>query len=205
MGLFDIFKRNKTIQPEIIRFPMDEVDVDVKILNDALEKFKHDKNYDDVILTYESILIDKESYLFGTEHAIRLAEFYYADNQHDKAWGFLNKLYLEYMKNGIQHRIYKVRFIQHKILKKERKYCDALEMLMLSHMERYRPDNVFNRERFIKEAIPIFRKLGIYDDNDKINILCLIIEKQPCKHGFYEGSSLIIEYRKFIDKYNLRK
>ena len=140
-------------------------------LNDAYNEFKINKNYEDVIAAYEEILLDDDSKMIGTVHSIRLAEFYIATNQHDKAWGYLNKLALQTY--GL---IDKIRRTQHKILKKEKKYTEALLFLMYYYMHKNKRNGIFQESMFRKDANVLFKKIGL--DVDCVDQITTVMRTQ---------------------------
>lgn len=92
-------------------------------------------NDDNLIKVYEDIF--KEGLCFnGNSHVIRLAELYYKTGQMDKAWGYSNKIGIEFYNANIMD---KIRDVQVKILKKENKYLGALisQMAALFYQNSY--------------------------------------------------------------------
>ena len=89
-----------------------------------------------LIKVYEDILLKEGICFVGNSHVIKLAELYYKTEQMDKAWGYLNNLVV-----GNKHAdmMDKIKDVQVKILKKEKKYLDALifQMAALFYQNSY--------------------------------------------------------------------
>ncbi|MBC3797151.1 hypothetical protein [Acetobacterium tundrae] len=80
-----------------------------------------------LIEVYEDVLLNEGLCFNGKGYYINLAELYYKTGQLDKAWGYLNKI-------GVEHPelISKIRDFQSKVLRKEKKYQDALLFQIIS-------------------------------------------------------------------------
>ena len=111
-----------------------------------------------------------------------LLNLYVSEKNYDKAWGFTNKLCLN---NAIPRN--KIRREQFRILKKEKRYISALDMLMGAYLLSYSNQTSFNRNAFIKEAGACTRALKWGEDvlNDMADILA-----EQLKNKDYDESKL---------------
>jgi len=84
---------------------------------------KESGDLNNLIKVYEDILLKEGLCFNGKGYYINLAELYLKNGQNDKAWGYLIKL-----GTGNKHHdiMDKIKYVQSKILKKEKKYVDAL-------------------------------------------------------------------------------
>lgn len=89
------------------------------------------------------------------KYYMTLSKMYYENGQRDKAWGFLNEMVMTHPEL-IEH----VRKEQVRILKKERRWLEALRTFCLqSYHAAERPN--YGAERFVREGRPIANKLGL--------------------------------------------
>lgn len=167
----------------------------LNILNKAREKYKIDKNIDAIIKTYEEVvLIEEVDYpRIGT---LYLAELYYKNNELDKAWSHTNWTLLKEPKSIVE-----VRRLQYKILKKEKKYADALCSLMASFMyesEIYERVTELDKIAFSKQCRVTLRKLKI-DTEEYFEYLCFLIDRQ-IKNKTFDESELRLEVKRLLDE-----
>lgn len=98
-----------------------------------------------------------------------LAEMYMKAGENDKAWGYVNQLYLWTTdpKCNIHGYNDKVRYIQFKLLKSEKRFKEALVMLVSSYMlNAYAIQGIyFNKKKFIKEAKTTAKGIGFSEDD----------------------------------------
>ena len=87
-----------------------------------------------------------------------------------------------------------------KVLKKEKKYVDAMQMLMLSYLFNSKWNNTFRDTAFVKDATPIANKLKW--DSEKIDILAQIISDQVKRKNYDEGA-LIKSFQKALSQFGL--
>ncbi len=162
---------------------------------EARNQYKADNDIDKIISVYEYALIYATPPLKNAQsHVLYLAELYIKNKQNDKAWGYLNSLLLSH--RDITH---KIRFLQCKILKKEKRYIDAMQMLMLGYLFKSQYTTVFQKEAFLKEATVIANKLEW--DTSKTKFLAQIIEYQV-KHKNYDEGLMINKYIEAIESFN---
>ena len=157
---------------------------------EAREQYKTDNDINKVISVYEQALITSNPPLRSDAHTMYLADLYIKSGQNDKAWGYLNSILISHIRlTG------KIRYAQCKILKKEKKYVDAMQMLMLSYLFNSKMNDDFRETAFVKDATPIANKLKW--DSDKIDILTQIISNQVKRKNYDEGT-LIKSFKKVL-------
>lgn len=120
------------------------------------------------IAVYEKHVLDLSKLQWNAfNYCLDLAELYVKANRKDAAWGYLNNMLLYTMANPNNNWLpYKIRFEQFKILKSEKKYKDALFMLVDSYVtnsiEMTRP--YFNRNAFLKDVKTTAKGVGLTED-----------------------------------------
>lgn len=157
-------------------------------VNQAQERYKQDGNIDAVIKELEYAFITANPPCNSSQN-LDLANYYIKAGQNNKAWGYLNML-----ESKLLAPTEKIRLLQARILKKEKKWADAIEMYMLGYLAKSKWNNTFQKEMFQKDIQSSANKLGW--DNTKIEQLSLMIEKQV-KQKNYDGSALVKEFRKY--------
>lgn len=164
---------------------------------EAREQYKVDNNIDKLIAAYEYAMIEAKPPLKNAQsHTMYLAELYIKNNQNDKAWDYLNSILLSHI--DLTH---KIRFLQCKILKKEKRFVDAMIMLMMGHLFKAQINATFAKDAFIKEATPIANKLGL--NNDNVEYLAYLIENQV-KHRNYDDQTLRTSYKKALSDFGVQ-
>ena len=175
MGIFDIFGKKKTtpdrkISPEppvkdISRI-IEDSDKAIADMHKADAAFEKDEDIEKRIRVYEKYLLEKpqwNSFNFN----LSLAKMYVKNGHNDKAWGYLNQMYLWAIDpDAIGGDASKVRFEQFKILKAEKKYKDAMLMLVSSYvLNAYAVrDMYFNKSKFTKDAKTTAKAIGFSED-----------------------------------------
>ena len=175
MGIFGVFGKKKTapIQNATAKPPVKDI---TKIIEDsdkaiadmhrADAAYEKDGDIEKRIKTYEKYLLEKpqwNSFNFN----LSLAKMYVKAGHNDKAWGYLNQMYLWAIDPGaIGGDASKIRFEQFKILKAEKKYKDALLMLVSSYvLNAYAVrDMYFNKPKFIKDVKTTAKAIGFTED-----------------------------------------
>ena len=174
MGIFGFLGKKKTspAQKAILKEAMKDIriieDTDKAIADmqkaDAL--FEKDGDIEKRIKVYEKYLL-KEPQWNSTNFNLSLARMYIKARHNDKAWGYLNQLYLWAVDpKVIGGDAPKVRFEQFRILKAEKRYKDALIMLVSSYViNAYLVrDMYFNKAKFVKEAKTTAKAIGFSED-----------------------------------------
>lgn len=160
----------------------------------ARAKYEEDKKIDDLIKSYEYVLLEANPPIKNIRSLpISLAELCRKNNQNDKAWGYLNSLLLTHA-----DLLDKIRFEQCKILKSEKKYTEAMEMLMCGYLYKSKWNNTFNEKLFTKEATPISNRLKW--DSQKIEYLAYLIKSQVDKQNYSEDT-LVQNYKKALERF----
>ena len=119
-----------------------------------------------------------------------LLKLYIDDKQYNKAWAYSNKLILN---SNVPTE--KVRHEQVRILKKEKKYIPATDMIMAEHLLKYSNRINFNRNAFIKDAGVCTRVLKW--DESMLEDMANILETQLKKKDYDEGH-LHNSYKKYL-------
>ena len=141
------------------------------------------------IAEYEAAIED-----FGDQnmdsHRIRLAGCYIKAGQFDKAWGYLNGLIAKY-----PHLSPKARKEQIRILKKEKRWSEAMRYVLLYYMDRciYGVPG-FNKEAFLKDLRPIANKLGL--EEDEREYFAFLLDRQ-IQSGRYQHGPIDDAFKKF--------
>ncbi len=100
---------------------------------------------------------------------MKLVSMYLKAGRNNDAWGLLNQMSIDTMKGRFPHYendMYKIKFEQFRILKREKKNNDAIAMLASSFV--YSPSS-FDRDDFIKQVRILTKGTGI--DDSQIEVL----------------------------------
>ena len=183
MGLFDIFKPKKkqtrslfiradgTVDSEKIKEDLYKSDPHYRetadhlahqdklsnYLGEAEMQYRADQDIHKLISAYEAVFIDAKPPL-NSSSDLKLADLYIKAKQNDKAWGYLNMLLAE--KNERKTELSSIRQEQAKLLKKEKKHKDAIEMFALAHLAKGKYADYFNENKFLKDIGVSARALG---------------------------------------------
>lgn len=192
-------KRNETITEELYRKDpafrkltddLSEQDRLLEIVLKAHKQYSIDGDCEKAIVAYEEVMLHPTVPLNSNTHTSFLVDLYIKAGQNDKAWGFLNSLI-----GTDRLPIEKIRNYQAKILKKENRHKDAIEMIMLEHLAKAKWNGVFNKEAFLKAIKPSANKLKL-DDSFAIELSNLI--QHHVDIGNFDESSLITQYRALL-------
>jgi len=127
-------------------------------VNDAVDALGNSSDHDKAIAHYR-MTIEKARAAdinLSTSHDFRLVNEYIKVGRFNDAWAYLNELTMKHPED-----LSKIRKEQCRIRKKEKKWIDALQFLMMSHASRY---GGFNREAFLKDLKPIASRIPLVDD-----------------------------------------
>lgn len=145
---------------EILETEFSELDADLKKQDEAIELFQEARelevsgNFDKAIeLSRKALEIAPNS--CWDSQRIGLAELYIKANRHNEAWGYLNRLKIEF-----PYLISKIEFQMCRILKKEKKWIEALRALMACHATKY---GGFNEQAFIRDLGPIANRIPLIE------------------------------------------
>lgn len=133
--MFNIFKKKKVKREDVVnQFLKTDTqfkqnyednligDKQIERINNARQLVK-DKKYDEAVVIFEDVLINEGAKYNAYNHKMLLADLYYKMGDYDKAWGYSNKLFLEE-----SNSVNKIREFQVKVLKKEKRFKDALAL-----------------------------------------------------------------------------
>lgn len=165
----------------------------LRIACDAREKFKSDGNIEAAIEAYEKVMVRADPPLNSMSHSLFLADLYIKNGQNDKAWGYLNML----QKDEICP-VSKIREQQARILKKEKKHKDAIEMILLQHWNRNfeMEYGYYNHNACMKDIGPSIRALKwTFEDQEKCVSFVDFAVSQKSKADEMTITNL---YRKFV-------
>lgn len=189
-------KRNEAVKEELYRKDpsfrkvtddLAEQDRLLKILLEAREQYSADGDCEKAIAAYEKVMLHPAVPINSNSHTSFLVDLYIKAGQNDRAWGFLNSL----IGTG-RLPLEKIRGYQAKILSKENKHKDALEMLILEYLAKAERSRTFNNEAFLKAIKPSIKKLKL--DDAFANELSNLIQHHVKARNFDERS-LITQYR----------
>lgn len=196
MGLFKKkpieYQQAQNDLPEIkpIQDIVKQQDKCYRILDQAASKYENDGDIDSLLSVYQKIFFDSGIELHSQTKAFYPVEICIKNGWNDKAWAYLNRLL-----SLSDIPVSKIRFYQGKILKKEKKYLDAVEMYMLGHLAKSEWNNTYNENLFLKDIKSCANKLKW--DSDMMCCLSDLIQQQVCRRNYAEDT-LIRSYRKII-------
>lgn len=190
--------RSKAIERELYRTnpsfrkmtdDLNEQDRLLKIALAAREKYNADGDCEKAIAAYEKVMLSNPP-LKSHAHTMFLVDLYVKSGQNDKAWGFLNSLI-----GTDRLPIEKIRGYQARILKKENKHIEAIEMIMLEYLAKSEWNRTFDKEAFLKAIKPSLNKLKW--DASVAEELSNIIQQQV-KAGKFAEKPVVTKYRALI-------
>ena len=139
-------------------------DAELEKLQKADKQYEIDNNIEQRIAVYESIL-SKKTRWNSFNYCMKLARMYEEIGQNDKAWRYLNKMETWFATYpSPKSYLSKISQEQFSILKKEKKYKDALRMLLITRVSYSDSVTEFNKEKFVKDAKPIAKNIGIDEE-----------------------------------------
>lgn len=213
MALFNLFKNSKStptkkadISKEIKRHQDDTAKADAQIakLQKADERFEKDGDLNKRIAVYESVLDLSKPLLWNSfNYCLSLVKMYVEADRRDDAWRLLNQMTIAFARfPSPEYYTAKVRNEQFKILKKEKKYLDALRMLAVSHVLKTNSPqgSQFDTERFIKEAKTTAKGAGLSQQD--LEDLAKMIKDAGKKKNLPEEKVLDI-FKEFLKKKNI--
>lgn len=164
----------------------------------ADEVYNQDGDLEKRIMVYEKYLNEKplwNSFNFN----LSLAKMYEKAARNNDAWRYLSKLIfwsLDPTSVGINTS--KVRYEQFRILKSEKKYADAMVMLVSSYLlNAYAIDGIyFNKNKFIKDAKTTAKNIG--HDEESLNAFADDLERRLKSRQLQE-----IDVKQYCKKYFL--
>lgn len=175
MGIFDVFgkKKTATVQSATVKPPVKDInriiedsDKAIADMQKADAAFEKDRDIEKRIRVYEKYLLEKPQWN-SFNFSLSLAMMYVKAGHNDKAWDYLNQMYLWAIEpNAIGGDVSKIRFEQFRILKAEKRYKDAMLMLVSSYVLRAYAvrDMYFNKPKFIKDAKTTAKGIGFSEE-----------------------------------------
>lgn len=181
-----LFRKKKSESPNHIEKYLDQQSRLLSSLSD------NDGTLAEQIKSYEYVFLVADPPLRNAvSHELKLADLYIKADQNDKAWGYLNRMYSNHMTDD-KGVLWKIRDTQAKILKKEGKYAEAIEMYLLKYAEKSCDYND-QKDAILKDIKPCANKLKW--DEKQIEKIIHIISKE-C--GKFNTAKVVKEYRKII-------
>ena len=212
MSLFDLFNSKRTSQLSknvngAVKNDQEKIlkaDAQIVRLQKANEQYEKDGNLAKKIASYENLLDLNRPLLWNSfNYCLSLVKMYVSADRKDDAWRFLNQMSLAFVEfPAYEDYLAKIRNEQFKILKGEKKFKDALQMLAVSHVLKTNfPDGThFDEEKFIKDAKTTAKGAGLSPD-DLQELAALI--KHSAKKKKNTEKQIIELYREFISQKNL--
>ena len=184
MGLLDLFNQKKKTtvkKPAATKKPtasntyknLDKIirdsDKAIAEMQKADDVFEKDGNLEKRIEIYEKYLL-KEPQWNSFNFNMALANMYVKAGRNNDAWAYLNQMYSWAVDpNVIGGDAAKVRFEQFRLLKSEKKYEDALVMLVSSYViGAYELQKTyFNKAKFKKDAKTTLKAIGFMETDSE--------------------------------------
>ena len=178
-----------------------QADAEIALLQAADRQFENDNDLEKRIAAYESVF-HKKTHWNSFNYCMKLVKMYEDAEKNNKAWSLLNKMvgWFATYPNPVAY-IPKIRKEQFKILKKEKKYDEALRWLLAAHTAFAKNPSEFNSERFIAEAKTTAKGLGMTEA--QLQELVEIVQKTLRQSN---GAEKVDEvYQEFLSSNGLRK
>ena len=170
MGILNIFKKPSINKPDItkdlesMKRSLKEDDKQIALLAAADRSYESTGDLSERIRVYESVLHTKTQWN-SFNHCMALAQMYVKDGRNNEAWRYLNQIAMWFSNpHGPQGDISKIRQLQFKILKSEKKYKDAFCTLVTAYALRSYSSTqfaYFNKDKFIKEIKTTAKAIGM--------------------------------------------
>ncbi len=176
-----------------------QADDELALLQEADQQFKIDNDIERRIAIYESVFRKKTNWN-SFNYCMKLVKMYVDSGKTNKAWSLLNKIlgwYTSYPNPATY--VSKIRKEQFKILKKEKKYIEALRILLFAHCELIDSPSEFNVERFILEAKTTAKGFGMTEE--QLRVLADAISKKIKKGD--NAQQIDAVYQAFLAKQSL--
>ena len=207
MSIFDLFgNKNSKSKKEgnisvssVIISDAKKNDKTAIALQNADSSYKEDKNLDKVISTYESILDGCSGDTFN--YQIKLSKYYVKAARYDDAWRVLSKAQLDAIKRGRGKACTgQIRLEQFNVLKAEKRYKDAIDILCCAYVVNNASYGSWNRDSFIKLAKPCIKGLSMSEE--ALGEVADLVERAVVKRDTNEEHihKAITEYFKEIFK-----
>ena len=151
-----------------------QFDSDIKKLQNADTQYKSDKDLDKVIQTYQSVLNGCTWNAFNYQK--KLASYYLKAERFNDAWQTLQQAQKDSTQRGHgKATLGQIRLEQFKVLKAEKKFKEALDILCRAYVINNAPYGDWNRESFVKSAKTCAKELGLTEQ--QLNELADLVGK----------------------------
>lgn len=171
----------KKISANLTRMQKEQELADQQIarLNKAREQYGPSKDYDSLIEVYEQVFSEKNSWN-TCSHKLKLSEYYLKAGRNNDSWKLLNSLVTEF-----PNEIARIRKLQYKQLKSEKKYPEALKMLFIYKFDDYKSYTSWQAshlEDFKKDAVTLGKKIKLSESDiaDLTDILGKSVRSSKC-------------------------
>lgn len=178
-----------------------QADAEIALLQAADRQFENDKDTEKRIAAYESVF-HKKTHWNSFNYCMKLVKMYEDGGKNNKAWALINKMIIWFATypNPAAY-ISKIRKEQFKILKKEKKYDEALRWLLAAHTSFAKSPSEFSAESFFSEAKTTAKGLGMTEA--QLQELVEIVQKTLKQSN---GAEKVDEaYQSFLSSIGLRK
>lgn len=209
MGLFRSSKKKKA-DKDLKKFfeehekEQKKTDEMIQMLFKADAQYEKDGDLNKKIAVYEKVLdMSKEPRWNSFNQCMNLVKMYLDADRRDDAWRALNQMTVIFVNfPAYRGRLGKIRYEQFRILRSEKKYIDALEKLLYSHVISYTTEEktTFPVEKFVKDAKTSAKSIGMTDED--LSELAQLIQKETKKRIRTEREITDL-YRSFLKKKKL--
>lgn len=151
-----------------------QFDRDLKKLQKADADYKNDKDLDKVIQTYQSVLNGCDWNAFNYQK--KLASYFVKAERYNDAWQTLLQAQKDAVKRGHGKACTgQIRLEQFKVLKAEKKYKEALDILCRAYVVNNASYGDWNRDSFLKTAKTCAKGTGLSEQ--QLNEIADIVDK----------------------------
>ena len=197
MGIFGVFGKKKDKQPPKQALTQEELELQkkraaqdrqIKEINLAKTAYKETGDQEAYLAFWRNLWNEEQGLLIrGNTLLFEYPKLLIKEKQYDEAWGFLNRIVMEYPDN-----LSRIRNMQFSILKAKRKHPeDAVFFLMSSILldlkDVHNPISYFDEygaKQFEKKVKPVAKKAGFTED--EILQLSQLIRTMAAKGRFSE-------------------
>lgn len=158
-------------------------------VNTARERYDRDGNVDAAIREYEYAFVTAAPPCISSQ-CTKLVDLYMKAGKTDSAWSYLNLLS---SRKGV-HKDW-VRLYQAKILKKEEKDKDSIDLYMRGHLLKAKSYGSFTRSTFLRDISGPARRLGLSKDDKEQ--LANIVDGQ-IRRGIFTEQAIRQKYKEFL-------
>lgn len=149
----------------------DQESLDLSELHDAHDRYKYDHDLDNLIDNYKKVLYKKTEW-DKFDQQMQLIKYLEKQERYNEEWSLLQKMYLESLNYSDFHKRHElISYKQYGMLKKEKRYYDALASLITHHVLKSKmyEGKEFDVNAFLSDALIITKHTKI--NNDLLNEL----------------------------------